>query len=228
MLASSATSDAHVCSVNDGYHCYSITRWEMTKPEELKGAYVQIEAYYGLVPNWTNEFLDDEMWVAFPAAKASAWVEGGVTVGYGTGETKPAYFLAESYGPHIETEYFEQIYPEGPPYNAWSGLYWDQPGAGGTWCATWSWDHSPDYCFTGFPHSSTDVESGLEFAATAASGADNNGRNFSWAQYMDNSWHHEWNDGVTRAQPEREKPLCIVAPAPGYTWGSIAYSVPGC
>ncbi len=224
-LAFAASSQAHTCSVTEGDHCYSISEWYMSGgTEEVKGAYGQIESYYGLVPNYTSEFLDNEIWVVFPSL-SETWVEGGVTFGYGTGGTEtPAYFVAHS----LEGKYSESIYPEGPPLNAWSGLYLDQPQTAHTWCATWSWDSKPDYCWSGFPKSSKLLQNGLEFAATTASGADNNGRSFGWAQYMNGVWHEEWNDGTTKAVGYREKPLCIVAPAPGYTSGSIAFAVPGC
>jgi hypothetical protein len=225
-LAAVGVPDALACSVAEGSHCYSISDWEMTKsPEEVEGAYTEIEAYYGNVPNYTSEFIDNEMWVAFPS-KEEAWTEAGITFGYGTGSaTVPDYFYARSYGPK---KYSEYIYPDGPPLNNWSGVYLDEPTAKGTWCVTWSWDHTPDICWEGFPKSSKELNSGLEFATTVSSGSDNNGRNVSWAQWMNGAWHHEWNDGTTHALSYREKPLCIVAPAPGYTWGSVAYSAPGC
>jgi hypothetical protein len=214
------------CSVEEGSHCYSISDWEMTgSGEEVEGAYSEIEAYYGNVPNYSTEFIDNEMWVGFPSLE-EAWVEAGVTFGYGTGSaTVPDYFYARSYGPK---KYAEYIYPEGPPLNNWSGVYLDEPTEKHTWCVTWSWDHTPDKCWGSFPKSSKELNNGLEFAATVASGADNNGRNLGWAQFMEGVWHHEWNDGVTKAFGYREKPLCIVAPAPGYTYGSVAYSAPGC
>jgi hypothetical protein len=198
----------------------------MTKPEEVKGAYDEIETYYANVPNWGTEFIDNEMWVAFPQMNAEAWVEAGVTWGYGTGSaTAGRYFYARSYGPG---KYAEAIYPSGPPFNTWIGVYLDQPGAAGTWCVTWAWDHSPDKCWGGFPNSSIELQNGLEFATTVESGANNNGRNSGWGQWMNGGWHHEWKGGSHHAEPFWDKPLCINAPAPGYTWGSIAYAAPGC
>jgi hypothetical protein len=221
-----APTPAYACNVEPDKHCYSIVDWSMTKPEEVMGAYDEIETSYGDVPHFEMEFIDNEMWVAFPQINDEAWVEAGVTFGYGTGsEDVDDYFYAGSYGPK---KYKEFIYPEGPPNETWIGVYLDDPEINGAWCVEWKWDTKPEICWTGFSDSSIELESGLEFATTTASGADDNGRNSGWAQYMNGGWHHEWNDGVTKAEPIRNKPLCIAAPAPGYTWGSIAYSAPGC
>lgn len=226
-LILAAVAQAHVCSVNEGFHCYSISTWFMEKPEEVRGGYLEVQTINGYVPNYTTEFLDNEMWVGF-TQKEHSWVEGGVTVGDGTGgASKPAWFLAQSYGPK-SSQYFEYIYPEGPAYSSWSGLYLWEPELNGTWCAMWAWDTKPDFCYSGFPHSSTDVENGLEFATTAASGAYNDGNDSTWAEWMNGTWKHEWNDGKTHAEGEREKPLCIIAPISGYAYGSIAYSAAAC
>ncbi len=213
------------CSISA--HCYSLSIWEMKPPEELAGTYTAIEAYYGVVPGWASgEFITDETWVGFPQYNEYASVEGGVVIGNYENETTPYYFVARTYSRY--NYYEEDYFPDGPPYNAWSGLYWDQPDGAGTWCVTWAWDSKPDFCYSGFPGDSYDVSNGMEFATTTSSGANNNGRNYAYGQWMSGAWHTEWNDGATHAYGFRNSPLCNTAPAPGYTWGSVAYSVPGC
>jgi hypothetical protein len=68
-------ASAQACSVQEGYHCYSIAVWSMQGSEQVRGAYSEIETYYAIVPNWCCEFIDDELWVVFPSLSES-WVEG--------------------------------------------------------------------------------------------------------------------------------------------------------
>jgi hypothetical protein len=145
---------------------------------------------------------------------------GGVTAGYETGGPENLrYFWAHS----IKGKYSEYIYPEGPPYNAWSGFYIWEAYTLGQWCVKFSWDSGPDFCYGGgYPSSSRELNEGLEDAAVE--GTFNNGRAVGWDQHMEGNWVYGWNN----AYPMREKPLCIVMPAPGYSTGSIAFSVPGC
>ncbi len=217
---------ATACSVEEGKHCYSVVEWWMGNPtEEVRGAYDEIESYYGSVPNYTSEFIDNEMWVVFPS-KSNAWVEAGATWGYGTpGAESPDYFYARSYS---KSNYAEAIYPTGPPMYTWYGVYIDDPSLNGSWCVQWQWDKVPDICFTSFPKTSKELNNGLEFATTTASGADNNGRAVGWAQWMDGTWHREWAGAYNHALPSWSPGMCINAPAPGYKYGSVAFAAPGC
>jgi hypothetical protein len=211
-------ASAQACSVKEEQHCYSVAVWEMHGAEEVRGAYSEIETYYAKVPNWGNEFIDNELWVIFPSA---TWVEGGVTAGYETGGPENLrYFWAHS----LKGAYSEYIYPEGPPYNAWAGFYIWEPNTQGQWCVKFPWDGSPDFCYNGYPGSSRELNEGLEFATTTSSGADDNGRAIGYDQHMEDNWFYGWNS----AFGARNLPLCIVMPAPGYTTGSIAFSAPGC
>jgi hypothetical protein len=215
------------CSAKEGEHCYSLTYWDMNKSrgEELYGAKAEIESYYGYVPRWASgDRINNELWVAFENGKK--WVEGGATIGNGLNATTPDYFVARDSG----SSYWEFDYPGASPgYNTWYGLYLDEPhGATGEWCATWVWDSTPDFCWTGFWTASDEVETGMEFATTQQSGADNNGRSLGWALWTNWTWHELWQGSYTHAEPYWEEPLCINDPAPGYTWGSVAFSAPGC
>ena len=219
-------SIASACSSAEGAHCHAITAWSMEHSgEEVRGAFDEIESFYGSVPNYTTDFIDNEMWVTFPS-KAYSWVEAGATWGYGTpGPETPDYFYARSYS---KTNYAEAIYPSGPPMYAWYGVYIDDPSLNGSWCVQWQWDTTPDICFTNFPKTSKELQSGLEYATTVSSGANNNGRAVGWAQWMDGSWHREWQGAYHHAEPFRNVPMCINTPAPGYLVGSIAFAAPGC
>ncbi len=223
------TQSAYGCNVTENHHCYGITRWNMNKSlgEEVYGGQAEIDTFYGSVPNWATEggFLDNEMWVSFPGEK---WVEGGVSVGAPVGERALYFFVARDYGGE---NYWEFNYPGDPAsYNTWIGIYLDEPyGANGEWCATWAWDTKPDFCFPGFQHYSTDLEAGLEFATTTASGADNNGQIVGWALWNNWTWHEQWAGSYNHAsRVEPNSPICTTVPSPGYTWGSIAFAIPGC
>jgi hypothetical protein len=200
-------------------------------PAEVMGAQAREEIYYGKTPNWSPSgeggFQDDEMWVVFPGFNPSAWVEAGATIGWPYSETEPRYFVARAYN---SKNYWEYVWPTaGPGYYNWFGYYIDEPyGQNGDWCLTWEWDNTPDYCFTGFPKSSKELNAGLEFATTTASGADNNGILLGWSQWMDYSWHEVWESIWNTPYPVRNKPLCINVPAIGHNNGSIAFAVPGC
>jgi hypothetical protein len=221
-------AQADACSVESGRHCYAIEKWEMTgSPAEIMGAYANIDMYYGKVPNWGSEFLDNEMWVAFPGFNADAWVEAGATVGWPYSETEPHYFVARSYN---ASNYWEYIWPNaGPGYNNWFGFYIDEPyGMNGEWCLTWKWDNSPDDCFTSFPKSSKELQGGLEFATTTSSGADNNGILLGWQQWVNGAWYETWESAWNHPYAVLNSPLCLNVPAPGHNWGSVAFAVPGC
>jgi hypothetical protein len=227
VVALASASNADACAATEGHHCYAITSWTMdtTRGEKVYGAFSNIESYYGNVPRWASgDRINNEMWVGFGETK---WVEGGATIGNLLDATTPDYFVARELG---GGQYWEFDYPGASPgYNTWYGLYLDEPnGPNGTWCATWAWDSKPDFCFPGFWTASAELEAGLEFATTQQSGADNNGRSVGWAQWTDGSWHETWSGAYRHAEPYREAPLCINAPAPGYTYGSVAFAVPGC
>jgi hypothetical protein len=180
------------------------------------------------VPNWSSEkgFIDDEMWVGFPGER---WEEGGLSIGYPFGEKTLYYFVAREYGG--PNGYWEYEYPGSTaPWYEWIGLYIDEPyGANGDWCYTWAWDSKPDFCWSGFPTSSTDLEAGMEFATTTASGADNNGQLVGWAYWTNDTWHELWAGSYNHAyRVTPNKPICTTVPSPGYTWGSIAFAIPGC
>jgi hypothetical protein len=224
-----AAQSAFGCGEPNGDHCYGITQWNMNKSlgEEVYGAQAEISVGYGSVPNWSSEdgFLDDEMWVDFPGER---WEEGGLSVGYPFGEKTLYYFVAREYG---SNKYWEYEYPGSTaPWYEWIGLYIDEPyGANGDWCYTWAWDSKPDFCWSGFPASSTELQAGLEFATTTASGADNNGQLVGWAYWTNDTWHELWAGSYNHAyRVTPNKPICTTVPSPGYTWGSIAFAIPGC
>jgi hypothetical protein len=229
ILACTGASNAFACGAPVEVHCYGITKYNMnqSKGEEVYGAQEEISIAYGSVPNWSSEkgFLDDEMWVGLGSER---WEEGGVSVGYPFGEKTLYYFVAREYS---HNQYWEYEYPGSTaPWYEWIGLYIDEPyGANGDWCYTWAWDTKPDFCWSGWPKSSTQLEAGLEFATTASSGADNNGQIVGWEQWNNWSWHREWAGAYAHAyRVAPEKPICTTVPSPGYTWGSIAFAVPGC
>lgn len=224
-----SSAAALACSHLENQHCYSITTWHMVSPSEVLGGEAYILAYYGDVPNWNSgDFITNELWVDFPKMNADAWVEGGLAIGEQSA-TSTNYFTARSYN---SSNYVEHVYPTGPGYNTWMNLYLDQhaPWPRGTWCAVFNPGLSPEYCYAGFPGSSTELQTGLEYAANTSSGAYNNGVSVGWAQWTNGEWREEWNDPRSHAVPERNLPLCINVPASGYTWGSVAFSYvpPGC
>lgn len=225
-------TQADACSVVNGKHCYAVELWKMQEsPAEVMGAYADESLGSGRTPNWSPEgeggFQDAEMWVTFPAFNENAWVEAGATIGWPYSETEPRYFVARSYN---EKNYWEHIYTSsGPPYGSWFGYYIDEPyGQNGEWCLTWKWDTSPDYCFTGFPKSSKELQGGLEYATTTASGAEINGILLGWQQWTNGAWYENWESTWNRAFPSWNSPMCINVPAPGHNYGSIAFSAPDC
>jgi len=220
---------AFACSAAEGHHCYSLTYYDMSQPqgEEVYGAYADIETYYGDVPRWAKgDRINDELWVSFEGGHK--WVEGGATIGNGLDATTPDYFVAREYG--CGNCYWEFDYPGASPgYYNWYGLYLNEPnGATGEWCATWAWDSKPDFCFGGMWTASDELETGMEFATTQKSGANNNGRSVGWEQWNNWTWHELWAGAYNHAEPYWEAPLCISVPAPGYALGSVAFAVPGC
>ena len=76
--------------------------------------------------------------------------------------------------------------------------------------------------------SSKELNAGLEFATTTASGANNNGIILGWSQFMDGTWHELWESPWNKPYAAYNKPLCINVPAPGHNYGSVAFAVPGC
>jgi hypothetical protein len=223
---------AAACSVEESQHCYAIEAWNMQgSPAEVIGAFAHEELYYGNTPNWSPEveggFQDGEMWVAFPGFNPDAWVEAGATIGWPYSETEPRYFVARSYN---SSNYWEYVWPtSGPPYYSWFGYYIDEPyGQNGKWCLTWEWDKTPDDCFASFPKSSKELNAGLEFATTTASGADSNGLLIGWQQWTNGAWYENWESSWNKPRAEHNAPLCLNVPAPGHHNGSIAFSVPGC
>lgn len=228
-IALVAPAAASACAVSESSHCYAVTEWNMFgSPAQLIGTKDEVEIFYGTVPWWEHgDFLDNEEWVTFPQRSLSSWVEAGATIGPPYSGSEPRYFVARSYGPH---EYWEYVWPSaGPGFYNWFGFYLDEPyGANGDWCLTWNWDKAPDNCFSGFPTVTKNVEAGLEFATSASSGANNNGRSFAWQQWTNGAWYRSWESAWNHAVPYREAPLCENVPAPGYGSGSIAFAVPGC
>jgi len=223
---------AFACSKEEGHHCYSVTYYEMSsaKGEKVFGASSNMELYYGVTPWWeAGDRQNAEMWVGLGNDR---WVEGGATVGHGynagTGaESTPMYFVARNYGPGSYWEFDWQ--GDGPGYYNWYRLYIAEQGtANGTWCTQWAWDSKPDFCFADFAPSSTELEAGLEYATSPASGARINGRSVGAEEWTNWTWHESWSGSYNHAQPFYESPLCINVPAPGYTWGSVAFSAPGC
>jgi hypothetical protein len=227
-------TQADACSVKEGQHCYAVEQWSMLgSPAEVIGAYAHEIIAYGKTPNWISPpsgeggFQDDEMWVVFPNFSEDAWVEAGATIGWPYSETVPLYFVARSYN---AKNYWEYVWPSwGPGYNNWFGYYIDEPhGQNGEWCVTWEWESKPIECFTSFPKSSKDLQAGLEFATTTASGADNNGLILGWQQWTNGAWYENWESAWNKPSYEDNKPLCINEPAPGHNYGSVAFAVPGC
>jgi len=222
-----AVASAHPCHRTEleTEHCYSIASWYMpSSGEEVRGAYAELETYYGEVPHFNEEFLTNELWVDFPS-KSEAWVEAGIVFDGGRpgSPTNDEYFYARSYGPKQFMKY--QNYDAGAPMYSWYGVYIDDPSLNGDWCITWKWDSKPDECFPSFPKTSKLLQTGLEDAGPSTR---NNGRSVGWKQTMSGGWYKEWNDAGSEAEPFHESPTCINAPAPGYPVGSIAFSVPGC
>jgi hypothetical protein len=208
-----------------------------SKGEEAYGAYANMELFYGRTPWYYNgDRQNGEFWVDMNETN-TRWIEGGAYVGYyglnNTGspfysETTPNYFYARSYGPNTYSEF---DYPGiGPAYGAWYGLYIAQQGvANGNWCVQWAWDKSPDACYNDFPKKSEQLQTGLEYATTQGTGAEINGRSVGWTEWNNWTWHEGWYGAYSKAHVEYTgSPLCIVAPATGYTYGSVAFSDPGC
>ena len=231
-LATVGASKAFGCSKAEGQHCYALTEYIMdpSKGEAVYGAYANMELFYGTVPSWEEgDFETGEMWVGLGQER---WMEGGATIGHGWSEnltgngTTPYYFVARSYGPK---QYYEfDWYGVGPGFNNWYGLYIsEQKTANGNWCTQWAWDKSPDFCWNGFQNKSTDLETGMEYATSPASGPTFNGRSVGWQEWTNWTWHAFWYGAYNKARPYYEKPLCINAPAPGYTYGSVAFAT-GC
>jgi len=230
-LVSAPTSFA--CSHEEGKHCYAVISWQMnrSKGEEVYGAHAALETYSSDVPNWElGEFIDDEMWVGLGGTgKGTKWVEGGTTTpGEFENAYTPDYFIAREYG---YENYYEYDYKEASPgFNTVYGLYIDEPyGANGDWCAQWDWDSKPDFCFSGFQTYSTDLEAGMEYGTTSASGAYNSAKSVGQALWTNWTWHEVWAGSYNHAETVTpNKPLCISAPLSGHTWGSAAFSAPGC
>lgn len=231
-LVMMSAPEALGCSVEPGKHCYSLVEYNMNKSlgEESYGGHAALESYSGYVPRWENgDFITNEMWVGTGEGGAK-WIEGGAVIGNYLNATTPDYFVAREYGPK---EFYEFDYPGASPgYNKEYGLYLDEPygDADGTWCATWDWDSKPDFCFSGFWTASTELETGMEYATPTSSGAYNNGKSVGQTQWNNWTWHEIWAGSYNHAEPFRIKPLCIVTPVSGYTWGSVAFSyeAPGC
>jgi hypothetical protein len=224
MLAIPALASA--CNYVDGNHCYSVTEWKMPGAgEELRGTKDEIEAYYGSVYYSGFEYVDDEMWDLFTE---TSWVEAGITWGEGTvhGGSEDNYFYAHETNP---SNYIEYAYPEGAPMYDWFGFYIDDPEQNGHWCVTWEWDHTPDWCGGGYPKYTKWVQNGMEDAAKTEEGdADNNGRGVGWKQTLNGGWYKEWTASGSLPIARWNSPACINVPAPGYTYGSVAFSIPGC
>lgn len=230
-LSMMGTSDAFGCSVTPGQHCYSIASWHMNQSlgEEVYGGHAALESYRGYVPRWEyGDFITNEMWVGLGEGGAK-WIEGGAVIGNYLNATTPDYFVAREYG---HKQFYEFDYQGASPgYNTEYGLYLDEYyGANGDWCAQWDWDSKPDLCYSGFPARSTELEAGMEYATPTSSGAYNNGKSVGQALWTNWTWHEIWAGSYEHAEPVRNKPLCIVTPISGYTWGSISFSYesPGC
>jgi hypothetical protein len=215
-------------------HCYSLSQYIMKSQdgEYVYGAYDDIESYYGKVPLWyEGNRINNEMWVGLGSEYNTHWIEGGAMIGSGynelLGEEKIGYFVAYSYPEH----YWEYDYGAATPgYNNWYGLYLaekvGEPNA--VWCAQWKWDSTPDFCWNmnGAPggNYSIDLESGMEFATSEASGARNNGRAVPQQEWNNWTWHEFWYGSYSKAEPFYDPPMCINAPAPGYPIGSVAFA----
>jgi hypothetical protein len=217
-------ANAFACSVEEGKHCYAIEDWHMQgSPAEIMGAKAEEVLAPSYVPNWGSEFLDDEMWVAFPQMNSEAWVEAGATVGWPYSPTEPHYFHARSYGPK---KYNEAIYPTGPGYYNWFSYYLDEPyGHNGEWCITFGWESSPNQCWANFGKSSQELQAGLEFATTTSSGAYNATVIQGWEQWMSGTWVARWESPWNHPFAVLNSPLCLDVPAPERDWGSVAASV---
>jgi hypothetical protein len=93
----------------------------------------------------------------------------------------------------------------------------------------WAWDKSPDACYNDFPKKSEALQTGLEYATSAGTGAEINGRSVGWTEWNNWTWHEGWYGAYAKAHPNYSgSPLCIVIPASGYTYGSVAFADPGC
>jgi hypothetical protein len=171
--------------------------------------------------------ITNELWVDLGENNAK-WVEGGTVIGNRLNATTPDYFVARDYGGNFQ----EIDYKEASPgYDTEYGLYIDEYfGNDGDWCAQWDWDSKPDFCFGGFQNYSTELQAGMEYATPTSSGAYNNGKSIGQAFWTNRTWHETWSGAYKHAESLRNKPLCIVAPIAGYTWGSVAFSYepPGC
>jgi hypothetical protein len=230
-LAMMSAPEALGCSVEREKHCYSLVEWNMNQSlgEDVYGGHAALETYSGYVPRWEDgDFITNEMWVG-TGEEGAKWIEGGAVIGNYLNATTPDYFVAREYG---SKEYYEFDYPGASPgYNTEYGLYLDEPyGANGDWCATWDWDSKPDFCFSGFSTVSTELEAGMEYATPTSSGAYNNGKSVGQALWTNWTWHEVWAGTYNHAEIHRIKPLCIVAPLFGDTWGSVSFSyeAPGC
>jgi hypothetical protein len=227
---------ALACSKENAYHCYAITEYKMDQEEgeSVYGAQADMELYYGKTPwYYAGDRQNDELWVDMNE-NHTTWIEGGAYVGYAytaegsSSESTPYYFLANSYGPGTYSEF---DYPgAGPAYNTWYGLYLDEPhGVNGEWCATWIWDNTPDRCWVDYRYKATELQTGLEYATEPESGAEINGRSIGWDEWTNWTWHESWSGSYKRASSGYTgSPLCINVPAPGYTYGSVAFAAPGC
>ncbi len=213
------------------HHCYSVVQWYMSAPgEEVLGAKAEIETFYAKVPRWSHgDFITNELWVVFPQW-SDAWVEGGTITGAYRSESSPHDFEARSYGPK-ELEVFINEGP-GPADGAVYGLYIDEPyGRNGDWCETWAWDKGPNLCFSSFPHSSTFLQTGMEYATPTSSGATNFGTSIGWAYWTNDTWHEDWAGAGAHATPYTSNSCFgIDDPILGYNWGSIEFWAPetGC
>ncbi|HTB50145.1 MAG TPA: hypothetical protein VK701_04140 [Solirubrobacteraceae bacterium] len=213
------------------HHCYSVVQWYMAASgEEVLGAKAELETFYAEVPRWqSGDFITNELWVVFPQW-SDAWVEGGTITGADRSESSPHYFEARSYGPK-ELEVFINEGP-GPADGAVYGLYIDEPyGRNGEWCETWAWDKGPNLCFSGFPHSSTFLQTGMEYATPTSSGATNFGTSIGWAYWTNDTWHEDWaGSGAHATGYTTSSCFGIDDPIPGYNWGSIEFWAPetGC
>ena len=202
-------------------------------PAEVMGAKAEEIIYYGKTPNWhpngERGFQDDEMWVDFPQLNSVASVEAGGTIGYPHGETEPLYFVARTYCKEGPGCYYEYVWPSSPGYNTW--FAWDineRFGLDGNWCVTWRGEESAPICYAGFPDRSKELEAGLEYATTTASGADNHALLLGWEQLMDGAWYPFWESLWNVPVPSYNLPLCVTVPVPGHNHGSVTFVAPRC
>jgi hypothetical protein len=237
MIVALSAPVASACAKEEGQHCYAIVEYKMneSKGEAVLGSFANMELYYGRTPWWyKGDRQNGEMWVDMNNSH-TRWIEGGAYVGAhynpagSSSETTPYYFLANTYGPGT---YSELDYAgTGPAYNTWYGLYLAEKvgEANGTWCAQWAWDSKPDLCWSAYRNHATELQTGLEYATSAGTGAEINGRSVGWEQWTDWSWHEGWEGAYAHAITKYDgSPLCMVAPAPGYKYGSVAFADPGC